>query len=94
MKVDKHLELLGLKVKDSVTGFKGVVTSVSFELYGCVQAIVQPETNKEGKIPDSRWFDVTRLITTKPKPVMEQPDFEKGYIAEGRKGCEVNKPLP
>ena len=93
MQVDKHLELLGLRVKDSVTGFKGVVTSISFDLYGCVQAIVQPETNKEGEIPDSGWFDVTRLITIKQAPVMEQPNFEKGYIAEGRKGCDVNKPL-
>ena len=87
-----HLELLGLKVKDSVTGFNGVVTGVNFELYGCVQALVQPKKNKEGNIPASRWFDVTRLVTKKAQPVMKQPDFEKGYIAEGRKGCEVNKP--
>ena len=29
MQVGKHLDLLGFKVEDSVTGFKGVVTSIS-----------------------------------------------------------------
>jgi hypothetical protein len=34
------LKLLGTKVRDVVTGFVGIVTSVSFDLYGCVQAVV------------------------------------------------------
>ena len=34
-----HLELLGQKVEDKVTGFRGVVTTISFDLYGCIQAV-------------------------------------------------------
>ena len=35
--VQSHLSLLGFRALDIVSGFEGTVTSVSFELYGCVQ---------------------------------------------------------
>lgn len=93
MKPQEHIaELLGREVKDRVTGFKGVVSGISFDLYGCVQAVVSPPVGKDGKIPDSRWFDVPRLKVTNRKPVMLLPDFEQGYVAEGRKGA-AEKPL-
>jgi len=38
---NKHLEMLGKEGFDVVTGFDGVITSVSFDLYGCVQAVVK-----------------------------------------------------
>jgi len=72
----EYLKTLGFKVVDSVTGFKGVVTSISFDLYGCVQAIVTPEADKDGKIEESRWFDTKRLIIASKKPVMPIPTFE------------------
>lgn len=83
---DKHMGLLGLKVEDKVTGFKGVVSSISFDLYGCVQTIVTPFVDKDGKAGDGRWFDVTRLTISDHTPVMNLPDFSKGYVAEGKKG--------
>ena len=93
MQVQAHIsELLGRKVKDKVTGFSGVVSSVSFDLYGCVQGIVTPPVAKDGTVPDSRWFDVPRLQVLNKKPVMPLPDFEQGYVAEGRKGA-AEKPL-
>ena len=58
---EKHLNLLGMKVEDKVTGFKGVVASISFDLYGCVQAIVNPGADKDGKLMEQCWFDVSRL---------------------------------
>lgn len=75
-----------MKVEDRVTGFKGVVASVSFDLYGCVQAIVNPGTDKDGKPKDSHWFDVNRLRVTSKSPVMERPNFDFGAVAEGWKG--------
>lgn len=86
MSTQAHLDLLGLKVKDKVTGFKGVVTSMSFDLYGCIQAIVTPEVNDKGATGDSQWFDVARLTVRSDKPVMDLPDFEQGYVATGKKG--------
>ena len=84
--VDKHMELLGHRVTDVVTGFKGVVSSISFDLYGCIQAVVTPAAGKDGKQEDSRWYDVQRLKVTSKTPVMPVPDFDKGYPAEGKKG--------
>lgn len=71
-----------MKVEDRVTGFKGVVASVSFDLYGCIQAVVNPGMDKSGKLGDSNWFDVNRLKVISKSPVMPVPAFaleeEKG----------------
>ena len=40
--VQKHFKVLGYRVKDKVTGYTGVATSVCFDLYGCVQVTVNP----------------------------------------------------
>ena len=85
--IKKHIALLGLRVEDKVTGMRGVVASISFDLYGCVQAIVNPGMDKEGKPRDSLWFDVARLKVLDKKPVMQTPDFEYGPQAEGRQGA-------
>lgn len=70
-----YMDLLGKKGTDTVTGFKGIVTSVGYDLYGCVQVILCPEATKEGKLEDSRWFDAKRIVVT-GKPVMDVPNFE------------------
>ncbi len=73
--IKEHFKLLGLQVKDAVSGFTGVVTSVSFDLYGCVQAIVTPGLDEKGQPQDGRWFDMKRLAPTAQTPVMALPDF-------------------
>ncbi len=88
-----HIDLLGKKAKDLVTGFSGVITSMSFDLYGCIQAVVTPPVNEKGEMKDGKWFDVARLSIPEDTPVMDIPDFSKGYIAEGLKGG-ADKPLP
>lgn len=84
----KHLELLGCRVKDRVTGFTGVATSVTFDLYGCIQAIVNPGVNSDGKIGESMWFDVSRLEVLDAKPVMARPQFDwsPAAVSAGAKG--------
>lgn len=84
--IKNHLDLLGMKVEDKVTGLKGVVTSVTFDLYGCVQAIVNPGLGADGKQVDQAWFDVSRLVVKSEVRVMELPNYDAGYIAEGLKG--------
>jgi len=84
--IKKHMKILGLEVQDKVTGFKGVATSVSFDLYGCVQCVVTPPVNDNGGTGDCKWFDIGRLYVANDTPVMALPDFELGHIAEGRKG--------
>ena len=82
----KHIELLGLKAKDKITGFSGTVDSICFDLYGCVQASLKPKMGKDGRIPEGYWFDVTRLQIKDDKRTVAFPDFYEGYISEGRKG--------
>lgn len=90
--IEKHLQYLGYQVVDKVTGFKGVVSSVSFDLYGCIQTVVTPPVNSEGKTGDSMWFDINRLKITSSEPVMDVPNFQHGEIAEGKHG-PCDKPL-
>ena len=70
--IDAHLSLLGLPMKDKVTDFEGMVDSVSFDVYGCVQACLKPKVASDGKVPGGYWFDVKRLKTT-GKRLMEIP---------------------
>ena len=86
MKVKEHLQLLGKRVVDRVTRFEGVVISISFDLFGCVQALVDPGVDADQKIKDRYWFDMNRLSIITKEPVMEVPDFDYGPIAEGKRG--------
>ena len=73
--VPKYNALLGLRVKDKVTGFKGVCTSVSYDLYGCVQVIINPGCDDAGKPMDGGWYDVNRIEIILPDVVMTPPEF-------------------
>lgn len=84
--VKKHLEMLGLKVRDRVSGMEGIVTSVGFDLYGCVQVILNPGIDKDGKLADQVWLDIARLEVLDKTPVMKLPNFISGSQARGEKG--------
>jgi hypothetical protein len=87
MVIKKHLDLLGHMVKDKVSDFEGVVTSMSFDLYGCIQADVRPTTlGEDGYLKGGIWLDVSRLEVLTEKPLMDPPNFEWGEVAEGGKG--------
>ena len=76
--IQNHIDLLGLKAEDKVTKFKGVITCLSFDLYGCVQVIITPEVDsKSGKKEEGHWHDVNRIILKSKKPVMKQPEFKE-----------------
>jgi hypothetical protein len=93
MNIKDHFEYLGLEVQDKVTGFTGVVTTLSFDLYGCIQTVVTPKALEDGSIPEGRWFDIARLKVISDTPVMESPDYDLGYVTTGKKGCAL-KSLP
>lgn len=57
---------LGEKVKDSLTGFEGIVVAKAEYLDGCIRFQVLPEKlMKDGKIADPEWLDEGRLIKSK-----------------------------
>jgi hypothetical protein len=90
--MQEHMKLLGHKVRDRVTRFEGVVSSISFDLYGCVQAIVTPKIGKDGKQPESAWFDTKRLEVLSSTRVMEPGTYE-GSTPQTVAGG-FHKPMP
>lgn len=52
---------LGLKVVDTVTGFTGIATAKVEYINGCIQFCVQPEIDKDGKLPSGEYIDHQRL---------------------------------
>lgn len=80
--LNKHVNILGVKVRDKVTGFEGVAESVSFDLYGCVQVAVRPAV-KDDDLKEGRWFDVQRLTVESTDRVMPVPSFAALATPEG-----------
>lgn len=81
-----HMNLLGLKAQDKVTGIKGVITSLCFDLFGCIQATLTPQ-GKENNRVDSYWYDISRLKLLTKTPIMQRPNYLYGHQAEGKQGC-------
>ncbi len=66
---------LGEKVKDSVTGFKGIVTARLEYLNGCVQYCVEPKVDKEGKMKKCPYIDEGQLEIQGAKKVKSDGSF-------------------
>ncbi len=60
---------LGDSVKDKITGFKGIVTSIHCYLNGCRRIAVQPKELKDGKPIESQIFDEPQLDIVKKQAV-------------------------
>jgi hypothetical protein len=52
---------VGLKVRDRVTGFEGIVTGRAEYITGCAQVLVQPKVDQKGAFVEGRWVDETRV---------------------------------
>ena len=77
--VKKHLDLLGYEVEDKVSDYKGVVISISFDLYGCIQADVRPRELGENGLPkQGYWLDVSRLRVVSKNRLWSSRILSKG----------------
>jgi len=52
---------LGMKARDKVTGFEGIITGKINYLYGCSQYGIVPPVTPDNKIGDCQWFDEGRI---------------------------------
>ncbi len=68
---------LGDRVKDKITGLKGIVIGKTDWLYGCLRLVVQPEESKDGKPADT--FNV------------DEPQVEllKAAVIKGREAMQT-----
>jgi hypothetical protein len=75
---------LGVKARDTVTGFTGIVTSRIEWLTKCTQYCISPEaTENGGKLPEGNYFDETRIEVLGPGVSAEfgyaEPALPKGF---------------
>lgn len=52
---------LGAQVRDAVTGQEGTICCREEWLNGCHRYGIQPQMDKDGKVPDMRWIDEGQL---------------------------------
>lgn len=90
--------LLGKKAEDCVTGITGVITSVTFDLFGCVQGLLTTQIDGSEK---SFWYDICRLkVSVSDSPVLPVPNFEvilaekEGDGPGTQLNGPANKPIP
>ena len=62
-------------MKDSVSGFTGIVVARTEWLHQCVRVTIQPPVDKEGKIPEAQSFDEPSVIVVKAAAV-ERPELK------------------
>lgn len=74
--------VLGLKGRDIVTKFTGVVVGKVEYMTGCSQYLLVPEVDKDGKIHDGCWFDVQRVERVKSDKV----EIDNGETP----GCDIS----
>ena len=70
---------LGDKVKDPVTGYRGIAVCRVTYLQGCYRIGVQSPVNKEGKKPDWEYFDEPQLKVIKKKVVKQGRKVTGGW---------------
>ncbi len=61
---------LGIKVKDVISGFSGVITGRAQHITGCNTYGVNPQKVVEGKIQEVQWFDEQRIIAVPGKKLV------------------------
>lgn len=91
--IKETIDMLGHEATDKVTGYNGVITSVSFDLYGCVMGWITPSGAGDKKLENGHWFDVARLDVAE-KTVMPVPAFDAlaSKPAEYEHGAEAKGP--
>lgn len=52
----------GVKAKDVITGYSGVVAGHTTYISGCARVLLVPPVNADGKLIDGEWFDEQRLV--------------------------------
>ena len=64
---------MGAKVVDVLSGYEGIVVGYARHITGCDTLGIRPDRlDKEGKMVDVEWVDVTRVkVIAKPSPEVQ-----------------------
>jgi hypothetical protein len=66
---------LGARVRDTITGYEGIITARTEFINGCKRYAVQSENlDKDGKIVEPCWLDEEQLVAKgKPLALTQRP---------------------
>ncbi len=78
---------LGDEVKDIVTGFRGIITAKYIYLNGCIRFSIQPEVDKDGKLPTYETFDEPLLKILEKNKI--KYSYIKNHISKIKLGDEI-----
>ena len=67
---------LGDKVRDKVSGFTGIAVARHIYLEGCTRISIQPEIDKDGKLPESMSFDEPLIEIIEPQKIIKREQSE------------------
>jgi hypothetical protein len=95
MITNNAINLLGQKARDKISCATGYITSVCFDLYGCIQVIINPcKMGEDGKMLDTYgWIDINRIIIINKNKIMKNPDFDEKYTSFKSVSGPSEKPL-
>lgn len=87
---------LGLYGRDRVHGDEGYITSIGFDLYGCLQLLISPVGQTDVDKRKSYWYDESRIqidtakerVMPVPAQFLEQPAIERAAPAAMRGPAE------
>lgn len=76
---------LGVKAKDRITGFEGIVIAKVVYLNGCIQYCLKPPLSKKGELREGEYFDEGELKVTgeglnKNKAIARMDDEEMAEV--------------
>lgn len=86
--IEDYMDLMGKTAVDKVTGYKGIVTCVTFDLYGCTQVVLTPPMKEDMTTNSGKYFDLNRINIMDNERVMPVPEF----FSVGLKG-PADKPV-
>jgi hypothetical protein len=69
---------MGVRVKCRVTGLVGIITGKTEYINGCIQWLVSPPVDKEGKVVDGRWIDTIQLEIVDAGISVVEPEIRPG----------------
>jgi hypothetical protein len=82
---------LGDRVQCRISKIKGIVTGITYWLYGCARVVIQPETSKDGKPAESFSVDMPQCILKKKHAVVAAVEEAK---PEKKKSTGGPRPEP
>ena len=72
----------GVKVREKITGFEGIITGTCFYLTGCTQYLITGKPKDKFSEPVSLWYDEGRIEFIKQK-------FTAKDVESEINGCDI-----